>query len=71
MLNWLLKTIGVGDELVVHLDRATVAFQRPSTLIVGLVLLVPVAIFIVRRQRANLASTPRALRAAPGERRAS
>ncbi len=66
MLKWLLKTIGVSDHLVVHLDHATVAFQRPSWLVMGIVLLVPVAVFIVRRQRANLASTPRPLRAALG-----
>ena len=64
MLKWLLKTIRVNDELVTHLDSAQFAVQRPAWLVLGLVLLVPAAYFIVRRQRTHLASTPRSLRAA-------
>ena len=58
MLKWLLQTLGVGDEFLVRLDQATLAVQRPGVLYVGLALLVPVAVFIVRRQRRNLSSTP-------------
>ena len=64
MLKWLLTTIGVENELVANLDRATFAVQRPAWLAIGLVLLVPAAYFIIRRQRDHLASTPRTLRAA-------
>ena len=64
MLKWLLKTIGVGDELLVRLDEARFAVQRPGMLWVGLALLVPVAYLIIRRQRRNLLGSPTALRLA-------
>jgi len=66
MLKWLLKTVGIGDEFLVRLDQVTLAVQRPGVLYVGLVLLVPVAALIVRRQRRSLGSTPPGLRAALG-----
>jgi hypothetical protein len=62
MLHWLLKTIGVTDELLVHLDEATLAVQRPWVFWGGLLLLVPVAAFVYRRQLQNLATVPTALR---------
>lgn len=64
MLDWLLKTIGVTDDLLVRLDQAALAVQRPGLLWLGLALLVPVGWFIIRRQRQSLASTPPALRGA-------
>ncbi len=64
MIKWFLTTIGVGDELLVRLDQAVLAVQRPGLLWVGLALLVPVGWFIIQRQRQNLAGIPGALRAA-------
>ncbi|HWE37176.1 MAG TPA: hypothetical protein VG406_11470, partial [Isosphaeraceae bacterium] len=64
MLKWLLQTLGVGDEFLVRLDQATLSCQRPGVFYVGLALLVPVAVFIVRRQRRSLGGTPPLLRAA-------
>ncbi len=64
MLKWLLQTVGVGDEFLVRLDQVALAFQRPGLLYVGLALLVPAAVFIVRRQRRSLGGTPPGLRAA-------
>jgi hypothetical protein len=64
MLTRLLRLIGVGDEILVRLDQAVLAFQRPGLLWVGLALLVPVGCFIVRRQRTNLATATPGLRAA-------
>jgi hypothetical protein len=64
MLTRFLKLIGVGDDLLVHLDRAVLAFQRPGLLWLGLALLVPIGIWVVRRQRANLATASPGLRAA-------
>lgn len=64
MSTRLLRLIGVGDEILVRLDQAVLAFQRPGLLWVGLALLVPVGYFIVRRQRTNLATATPGLRAA-------
>lgn len=64
MVPWLLQKIGVGKEFVSHLNETTVSFQHWEVLFVGLALLVPVGIFIYRRQRSNLASVPPGLRAA-------
>ena len=64
MIAWLLKTIGVGDDFVGHLDKVSLALQRPAVLWVGLALLMPVGWFIVRRQRENLPGASPGLRAA-------
>jgi hypothetical protein len=64
MLTWLLKTLGVGDELLVRLDEARLTVQRPGMLWVGLALLLPVAYLIIQRQRRNLHGSPPALRLA-------
>lgn len=66
MLKWFLYTVGVGDEFLVRLDKASLAVQRPGVLWVGLALLAPVSVFIVLRQRRNLSTTPPALRGALG-----
>jgi hypothetical protein len=59
----LLKLIGLGDDFLEHLDQVVFAFQRPALLGL-LVLLLPIGLFIYRRQRQNLASLPPALLAA-------
>lgn len=64
MIPWLLKTMGVSDEFAQHPGEATLACQYPDVLWVGLVLLVPISIFIFWRQQRNLASAPPALRVA-------
>lgn len=65
MLEWFLKTTGSTDKDVLsHLDKASLAFQRPAVLWVGLVLLVPIGVYVYFRQDRNLGSVPRALRGA-------
>ena len=64
MLTYLLRLIGVSDEILVHLDQAVLAFQRPELLWVGLALLIPIGFFIIRRQHANLATATPGLRTA-------
>lgn len=62
MLEWFLKTTGSTDkDVLAHLDKAQLAFQRPGLLWLGLLLLAPVAYFIYRRQERNLGSVPHAL----------
>jgi hypothetical protein len=63
-MKWLLKTLGVGDDLLARLDQATLAVQRPGLLWVGLALLVPISFFIIRRQQRNLATIAPGLRIA-------
>ena len=54
-----LRSIGVTDEVLQHLDKAVLDFQRPAVLWVGLALLIPVGYLIVTRQRENLNTVPR------------
>jgi hypothetical protein len=62
MLEWFLKTTGSTDkEVLAHLDKAQLALQRPGVLGLGVLLLVPVAYYIYRRQTRNLGSVPHAL----------
>lgn len=62
MFDWLLRQLGVTDELVQHLDEVTWGLQHPVLFYAGLALLVPVAVFVYLRQKWNLASVPPALR---------
>jgi hypothetical protein len=64
MIEALLRSIGVTDEISSHLEHVTPDIQRPAWLWLGLGLLVPIAWFIYRRQRQNLATVPPSLRAA-------
>lgn len=64
MMEALLRSIGVTDEVASHLDHVTPQVQYPAWLWLGLLLLVPIGWFIYHRQRHNLASVPPALRAA-------
>jgi hypothetical protein len=62
MKDWLLRQLNLTDEFVGHLDQVSVAFQNPRLLALGLVLLVPAAVFIYLRQRRNLVTVPMSLR---------
>jgi hypothetical protein len=64
MLESLLRSIGVNDDIRTHLDHVAWRFERPLFFWFGLALLVPLAWFIYQRQRHNLSSMPRALRLA-------
>jgi hypothetical protein len=64
MIESLLRSIGVTDDIASHLEHVTPQVQRPAWLWLGLALVVPVAWFIYRRQRENLATVPRPLRLA-------
>jgi hypothetical protein len=66
MLARLLQLIGISNDFLDHLDEVSLAVQRPLLLGLGFVLLVPLAVLIYRRQRANLASAPRGLIVALG-----
>ena len=63
-MEFFLKSIGVTDEVIEHLDKAQLAFQRPAVLWIGLLLLIPVAYFIYIRQRNNLSTLPNKFRIA-------
>lgn len=63
MLESLLRSIGVADEMVENISDAHVAFQRPLWLY-ALLLLIPAAWFIYTRQRSNLATVRRGFRIA-------
>ncbi|MBQ18392.1 MAG: hypothetical protein CMJ65_14845 [Planctomycetaceae bacterium] len=63
MLEWLLKSIGVADELVENVSDTHVAFQRPLWLY-ALILMIPAAWFIYVRQRENLATVRKGFRIA-------
>lgn len=62
MTEWLLRQLNITDEFTGHLNEVELTFQHPVLLAVGLVLLVPAAIFIYRRQKFNLPSVPPFLR---------
>ena len=62
MVERLLQIIGVTGEVLERLDEATLAFQHPRVLWIGLAALVPLAYFIYRRQERNLTSVHWGLR---------
>ena len=64
MLESLLKSIGVNDDVRSHLEHATFEWQWPLLFWIGLALIVPIGWFIYQRQRHNLATVPPALRTA-------
>ena len=64
MLDWFVKTIGLGDQFAGHLDEASFDFQHWKTFWVGLGLLVPVAYFVFWWQWRSLTNTPPLLRVA-------
>src|SRR5262249_49524099 len=54
MLNWLLKSIGLSDDFVIHIENARLGFHEELALWIGLPLLIPAAYFIYNRQKHNL-----------------
>ncbi len=58
MLESLLRSIGVADEMVENISDTHVAFQRPLWLY-ALLLLIPAGWFIYTRQRRNLSTVAR------------
>lgn len=63
-MEWLIRSIGVTDEVIIHLDKAVLAFQRPGILWIGMILLIPLGIYVYRRQEQNLVTVSRRLRIA-------
>lgn len=62
MTDWLLRAIGVQEDVRSHLEHARLVFQWPLVFWLGLLALVPIGFFIYRHQRPTLASAPRPLR---------
>jgi hypothetical protein len=60
--EWLLRQLNITDEFVQHVDEVRLAFGHPVLLGVGLVLLVPISVWIYLRQKWNLPSVPPLLR---------
>lgn len=54
-MGWFLRMIGVGDAVATRLNESQLLWTRPVLLWIGLVLLVPAALYIVRRHRTALA----------------
>jgi hypothetical protein len=58
MLPRFLRLIGINEEVLKHLDRAELMFQNGAVLWIGLVLLLPLAWTVYRRQKVNLHTLP-------------
>jgi hypothetical protein len=54
VIAWLLKILGISDEVVGNFGQAELRWGHGELAALGLALLVPTAWFIVRRQRLNL-----------------
>ena len=63
MLESLLRSIGVADEMVINISDTHIAFQRPLWLY-ALLLVIPAGWFIYDRQRSNLGTVRRGFRVA-------
>ena len=61
-MEWFLRSIGVTEEVMKHLEHVQLAFQRPAALWLGLLILIPVGWLIYQRQRDNLRTVPRPFR---------
>ena len=62
MIPWLLKAIGISETFTGRLDEVRWMWARPRVFWVGLILLLPVAVIVVLRQRRNLPHISPALR---------
>src|SRR5262245_28192762 len=63
-MEWLLRTLGLSDDMVAHLHEVKLAVHHDKIFWAGLALLLPVSYFIYRRQHHNLRNLPTALRVA-------
>ncbi len=54
MIGWPLRLLGIRGEVASHILQAQLRWAQGELLVIGLVLLVPAAWFIVRRHRRNL-----------------
>ncbi len=62
MLKWMLENLGINQTLTGRLEQVQLLWARPTVLLVGLALLLPVAFFIVLRHRNNLPHVSRPVR---------
>ena len=53
-MQWFLRAIGVSEGIAGRLNEANWLWARPAVFWIGLLLLVPLAWFVIRRHRANL-----------------
>jgi len=54
LAGWLARSAGIGHELATRIDHAEWHWARPAILWIGLVLLVPLGIWIARRHAARM-----------------
>ncbi|HLQ46155.1 MAG TPA: hypothetical protein VK137_15545, partial [Planctomycetaceae bacterium] len=59
MLQRFLQLIGIHEDVLRHLDRAELLWQRSEVLWIGLVVLLPLAFMVYRRQKLNLHTVPK------------
>ncbi len=59
MLQRFLQLLGIHEDVLKHLDRAELLWQRTDVLWIGLALLLPLAWMIYRRQKLNLHTVPK------------
>ncbi len=59
MLQRFLQLIGIHEDVLKHLDRAELLWQHSEMLWIGLVLLLPLAFLVYRRQKLNLHTVPK------------
>lgn len=53
-MQWFLRAIGVSEGIAGRLNEASWLWARPAVFWIGLLVLVPLAWFVIRRHRANL-----------------
>jgi hypothetical protein len=59
MLERFLQLLGIHEDVLKHLDRAELVFQRAEVLWMGVALLLPLAWMVYRRQKLNLHTIPK------------
>ncbi len=59
MLQRLLQLLGIHEDVLKHLDRAELVFERTEVLWIGAVFLLPLAWMVYRRQKLNLHTVPK------------
>ena len=59
MFERFLQLLGIHEDVLKHLDRAELVFQRAEVLWMGAILLLPLAWMVYRRQKLNLHTVPK------------